>query len=258
MHINNLFNLSGRVAIVTGGSVGLGKQMAISLAEAGANLVLASRKAERCENTAKQIQKDSDNRTIAVGCDVSKPEEVRNLMDRTLQEFGKIDILVNNAGTSWGGPAIDYSVEGWKKVIDVNLSGTFFCCQQAGKIMIKQGGGKIINIGSIAMFVGGEPEYMDAVGYQASKGAVAVLTKDLAVKWARYNINVNAIAPGWFPTDMTEWTFKNNGEKIQRKIPMLRFGGDDELKGAILYLASDASNYVTGHILTVDGGWTIV
>ena len=258
MHIKKLFDLSGKVAIVTGGAVGLGKHMAEGLAESGAFLVVAARNFERCIKAAEQIQSDFGTKALAVKCNVSNPNDVKNLIESTLHTFGKIDILVNNAGTSWGEPAVDYSVEGWKKVIDVNLNGTFYCCQQAGKIMIKQGGGKIINIGSIAMFVGGEPEYMDAVGYQASKGAVAVLTKDLAVKWARYNINVNAIAPGWFRTDMTEWTFDQNGNEILRKIPMAKFGGDDDLKGAVIFLSSKASNYVTGHILSVDGGWTAV
>ncbi|NPV27537.1 MAG: SDR family oxidoreductase [Firmicutes bacterium] len=258
MHIKELFDLSGRVAIVTGGSVGLGQQMGIALAEAGANVVLAARKVERCEAAADKIKKELGVKAIPVRCDVSKWEDVENLVATTLKEFGKIDILVNNAGATWGAPAVDYPLKGWQKVIDVNINGTWFCCQQVGRVMIDQKRGKIINIASLAAFVGAEPEAMDAVAYQTSKGGVVALTRDLAVKWARYNINVNAIAPGWFPTDMTDFTLQKSGEILLRYIPMRRFGQDDELKGAVVYLASDASSYVTGHTLCVDGGYVIV
>ena len=258
MHLKELFDLSGRVAIVTGGSVGLGRQMAQALAEAGANVVLAARRVERCEAAAEMIRRETGTETLAVRCDVSSPEEVKNLVSQTLQRFAKIDILVNNAGATWGAPAVEFPLKGWRRCIGVNLDGTFFCCQEAGKVMIDQKGGKIINMASVTSFVGSEPEAMDAVAYQASKGAVVTLTKDLAVKWARYNVNVNAIAPGWFPSDMTDHTLANSGEVLLRHIPMRRFGAEDDLKGAIVFLASDASNYVTGHTLAVDGGYLAV
>jgi NAD(P)-dependent dehydrogenase (short-subunit alcohol dehydrogenase family) len=258
MHINNLFNIKGKVAIVTGGSVGLGAQMAGALGEAGANVALMARKVERCEVMAEKIRLECGVRTMALRCNVAEEAEVTEMIDSVLREFGRIDILVNNAGTTWGSPAVDFPFKGWKKVMDVNLNGTFFCCREAGRAMIKQGGGKIINMASIAGLVGAEPEKMDAVAYQASKAAVIGLTRDLAAKWARYNINVNAIAPGWFPTDMTAWAMEDHGKVIIEGIPMKRFGRDYELKGAVLFLASEASSYITGHILSVDGGESIV
>ncbi len=258
MHVNDLFNIKGKIALVTGGSVGLGAQMATALAEAGANVALSARKVERCEATAEKIGKECGVETMALRCDVGQESEVAAMFEALLKKFGRIDILVNNAGTNWGGPATEYPYKGWKKVMDVNVTGTFFCCQHAGRAMIKQGGGKIINIASVAGMLGFEPEKMDAVAYPASKGAVITLTRDLAAKWARHNINVNAIGPGWFPTDMTDWTMKDHGDLIVNGIPMKRFGKDYELKGAVLFLASEASSYVTGHTLFVDGGEVIV
>lgn len=258
MNIHQLFDLRGQVAIITGGSVGLGYQMATGLAEAGVNIVLTARKVDRCVAAAEKIRQETGVRTLAVGCNVSKLEEVQNLVAVTMKEFGRIDILVNNAGTTWGAPVLEYPLKGWQKVIDTNITGTFLCCQQVGRVMIEQKRGKIINIASAAAVMGAEPEKMDAVAYPASKAAVVALTKDLAAKWARYNINVNAIAPGWFPTDMSAWTLEHVGERLLQGIPMRRFGGDDELKGVVVFLASEASRYVTGHTLFVDGGETIV
>ena len=258
MHVKDLFNISGKVALVTGGSVGLGAQMATALAEAGADLILTARRVERCEATAEKIRRDCGVKVAALGCDVGEESQVREVVDRALQEFGRIDILINGAGTTWGAPAVDFPYKGWKKVLDVNLNGTFFCCREAGRAMIRQGRGKIVNIASIAGLIGAEPEKMDTVAYQASKTAVVGLTRDLAAKWARYHINVNAIAPGWFPTEMTAWTMEDHADLLLQGIPMKRFGGDDDLKGAVLFLASEASSYVTGHVLTVDGGEVIV
>lgn len=258
MHIKDLFNIQDKVAIITGGAVGLGEQMATALAEAGADVALSARKVERCKKTADKIRKECGVKTMALKCNVAEETDVKNMVDAVFSEFGRVDILINNAGTNWGASAVDYPVKGWDKVMDVNVKGTFFCCQHVGRIMIKQGGGKIVNIASVAGIMGSEPEKMDAVAYPASKGAVITLTRDLAAKWARYNINVNAIAPGWFPTDMTAWSMENHGELLTQGIPMRRFGKDYELKGAVLFLASEASSYVTGHILCVDGGEVIV
>ncbi len=253
MHVRQLFDLSGRVAVVTGGSTGLGLQFAEGLAELGANLVLCARKVERCEQAAEGLRR-LGVKVLALQCDVSNPQEVQGLVDRTVEEFGGIDVLVNNAGISWGCAPEDLSLDKWNKVMAVNATGTFLCAQAAGRVMIRQKRGKIINLASIAGLGGAPPEAMDAVAYNASKGAVIAFTRDLACKWARYNINVNAIAPGWFPTHMSEWILKHRQHLLLPNIPLGRFGGEDDLKGAIAFLASDASNYVTGQVLVVDGG----
>jgi gluconate 5-dehydrogenase len=187
-------------------------------------------------------------------CDVRDENEIAAVVARARSEFGSIDILVNNAGTSWGAPAAEYPIEGWQKVIDVNLTGLFRFSQGAARVMIEDGGGKIVNIASVAAFTGAPPELMDAVAYTASKGAVVALTRDLAVKWARHGITVNAIAPGWFPTDMSRLLLERHGDEFRRRIPLGRFGVPDDLKAAILFLAGPGSSFVTGQTLIVDGG----
>lgn len=252
MNVRQLLDLSGRVAIVTGGSVGLGRQIAEGLAEMGANLVLCARKKERCEQTAEQL-KSLGVETIALACDVKDPAAVQEMVNAATGRFGHIDILVNNAGTSWGAPVETMQLEHWNKVIETNLTGTFLCSQAVGKVMQQQKRGKIINIASVAA-LGGAPPELQAIGYHASKGGVISFTKDLACKWAMHNIQVNAIAPGWFPTHMSEWMLEHHREALLDKIPMRRFGGDHDLKGAAVFLASEASAYVTGDVLIVDGG----
>ncbi|MGI6549804.1 MAG: SDR family oxidoreductase [Syntrophomonadales bacterium] len=253
--IRELFDLSGQVAIVTGGAAGIGVQMAYALGEAGANLVIAARKLDRCVEAAQQMQKELGIRALPARCDVSQPQEIDSLYETVLREFGRVDILVNNSGANWGAPSLDYPLDGWNKVINTNVTGSWLMCQKAGQIMSRQMYGRIINLASLASFVGADPEVMDAVAYQTSKAAVAGLTKDLAVKWAPYNITVNAIAPGWFPSKMSQGTLSKSGEKILELIPLRRFGGDDELKAATLFLASPGASYCTGVILSVDGGW---
>ncbi len=249
-----LFDLSGKVAIVTGGGSGIGRQMAEALAEAGADLVLCARKAERCEQAAEELR-GLGVRTLGLGCDVREPEQVQAVVARARDDFGQVDILVNNAGTVWGGWPEDTPLEGWQKVIDVNLTGVFLCSQAVGCVMIEQGtGGKIVNIASVAALRGGPPEVMNAIAYNASKGGVVSFSRDLATKWARHGINVNAIAPGWFPSDMSNFVLDHHGEALYDHIPLRRFGGPDDLKGAVVFLASPASDYVTGHTLVVDGG----
>jgi NAD(P)-dependent dehydrogenase (short-subunit alcohol dehydrogenase family) len=252
MKVQRLFDLTGRVAIVTGGSVGLGRQMAEGLAEMGANLVLCARKKERCEQTAGELQK-LGVKTMALGCDVKNPAAVQAVVDAAVNEFGRVDILINNAGTSWGAPVESMTLDQWNKVIETNLTGTFLFSQAVGKTMIKQRRGKIINIASVAGLRGSSPNF-SAIGYSASKGGVIIFTKDLACKWGMHNIHVNAIAPGWFPTDMSGKVIERNKETILAGAPLGRFGGPDDLKGAAVFLASDASDFVTGHILVVDGG----
>jgi NAD(P)-dependent dehydrogenase (short-subunit alcohol dehydrogenase family) len=250
--VRELFDLSGRVAIVTGGSMGLGRQMAEGLAEMGANLVLCARKKERCVQTAEELQK-LGVKTLALGCDVRNPAEIQNVVDATLAQFGRIDILINNAGTSWGAPVEEMRLEHWNKVIETNLTGTFLFSQAVGKAMIAQRRGKIINIASVAGIQGAPPEFQ-AIGYHASKGGVIIFTKDLACKWGIHNIQVNAIAPGWFPTNMSQVLIERHKDTFLSRIPLHRFGNDQDLKGAAVFLASEASDFVTGHVLVVDGG----
>ncbi|MCY9516821.1 SDR family oxidoreductase [Paenibacillus apiarius] len=254
MNAKQLFDLTGRTAIVTGGGRGLGAQIAQGLAEAGANLVLCSRNVETCEETVTRIQQDTGVSCAAMACDVRNPEDVRRVVEQTAATFGRIDILVNNSGASWGAPAVDMPLEAWNKVMDINVTGTFLMSQAVGRVMIEQNGGKIINIASIAGLSGTDPKWLDAVGYSASKGAVIAFTRDLAVKWGKHHININAIAPGFFPTKMTREILHQGGEQILSLTPLGRLGSDSDLKGSAVFLASDASNYMTGAVLTVDGG----
>jgi NAD(P)-dependent dehydrogenase (short-subunit alcohol dehydrogenase family) len=246
----NLFDLSGKVAVVTGGGTGIGRQMAHGLADAGAELVLCARKVERCEEAAREMA----TRALALSCNVTDPDSVNAMVTRTLDEFGHVDILVNNAGTVWGAAPEDIPLEGWQKVVNVNLTGVFLCAQAVGRAMIERGeGGKIVNIASVAGLHGAPAEVVNTLPYHATKGGVIALTRDLAWKWARHGINVNAIAPGWFPSDMANFVIDSNPELAQR-IPLGRFGGPEDLKGVVVFLSSRASDYVTGHTLVVDGG----
>jgi NAD(P)-dependent dehydrogenase (short-subunit alcohol dehydrogenase family) len=252
MNVKQLSDLTGRVAIVTGGSIGLGRQMAEGLAEMGANLVLCARKKERCQQAAADLQK-LGVKTLALTCDVKNPADIQQVVDATMAQFGHIDILINNAGTSWGAPVEEMRLEHWNKVIETNLTGTFLFSQAVGKIMIGQRRGKIINIASVAGLHGAPPEFQ-AIGYHASKGGVIIFTKDLACKWGIHNIQVNSIAPGWFPTNMSQVLIERNKDTFLKTIPLRRFGNENDLKGAAVFLASAASDFVTGHVLVVDGG----
>ncbi|RPJ95110.1 glucose 1-dehydrogenase [Rummeliibacillus sp. TYF005] len=257
MTVFDLFNLRGKTAIVTGGGQGLGAQIAEGFAEAGANVVLCSRKQETCVEKAQELT-SLGVEAIGLACDVTKQEDVEKLVEKVIQQFGRIDILVNNSGATWGTPAVDMPVEAWKKVIDVNLTGTFLMSQAVGREMIKQQSGKIINVSSVAGLNGTHPDFLDTVGYNASKGAVITLTKDLAAKWGQYNINVNAIAPGFFPTKMSKVVIERGQDYIMKATPLARLGSDEDLKGVAVFLASKASDYVTGDIIRVDGGMTAV
>ncbi len=256
MNVKELFNLSGKTAIVTGGYTGIGRQMAEGLAEAGADLVIAARNLDGCIKTAGEISKSTGVETLPLKCDVSKENDVRGMVEETLKKFGKVDILVNNAGIAMGGLPEETSLEDWENILSVNLTGTFLCCREAGKEMIKVKSGKIINISSVMGYQ--TTHLVSAPHYVASKGAVVTLTKDLAVRWIKHNINVNAIAPGWFPTNMTEPVLSPEmmgmGEELLKCIPSGRFGGGDDLKGVTVLLASKASDYIVGEIIVVDGG----
>jgi len=257
MTVLDLFSLKGKTAIVTGGGRGLGAQIAQGFAEAGANVVLCSRKVEACEVVAAELAK-LGVQTLALACDVTKSDDVANVVSKTIDTFGNIDILVNNSGASWGTPAVEMPYEAWQKVFDVNVNGTFLMSQAVGKKMLEQKSGKIINIASIAGLGGTLPDFMDTIGYNASKGAVITLTKDLAVKWGPYGVNVNAIAPGFFPTKMSNVLIERGQEYLMGATPLKRLGSENDLKGVALFLAAAASDYVTGDVIVVDGGMSSI
>lgn len=249
-----MFSLKGKVAVVTGASSGLGVTFAQALAEVGANIVLAARRVDKLNEVADTITK-LGVKVRPIQCDVSQQSQVQSLMDETVKTFGRLDILVNNAGVAAMSPATDISVEDWNRVVSVNLTGTFLCARTAAKQMMKGTGGKIVNIASIYGAVG---DVFPASPYYATKGAVINLTRDLAVEWAPFKINVNAIAPGFFPSEMTEGIFADPHylEYINKQTPLGRTGNAEDLKGAVVFLASAASDYVTGQTIFVDGGWT--
>jgi gluconate 5-dehydrogenase len=251
--VKQLMNLEGRVGVVTGGATGLGLQMAEALAEAGANVVICSRKLANCEEAAHLIEK-LGVKALAYGCDVTKPAEVEALKDATMKKFKRVDILINNAGRAWVAPPEDTPLDRWQQVIDLNVTAPFICAQVFGREMIKARHGKIINIGSVAGLVGRNPKGYNSIAYGASKGALVNFTRDLAVKWAQHNIQVNAICPGFFVTPINIKMFNKAREEILREIPLGRTGGEDDLKGLTVLLASDASNFMTGTVIPVDGG----
>lgn len=257
-NIQNLFNLKDKTALVTGGSRGLGLQMAFALGEAGARIMLSSRKAADLEDATAELQAAGiDARWIAADC--AKEEDIARLADETLSRMGEVDILVNNAGAAWGSPAEDHPLEAWDKVMNLNVRGYFLLSQQmAKKSMIGRKQGSIINIASIAG-LGGNPPEMQTIAYNTSKGAVINFTRALAAEWGRYNIRVNAICPGFFPSKMTAGTLQALGEeKLAAHAPLKRLGDDEDLKGLTVLYASDAGKHITGQWLAVDGGVSIV
>jgi gluconate 5-dehydrogenase len=256
MRVQELFDLTGKVAIVTGGSRGLGLEIAEGLAEAGASVTITGRR-RRWLDPAEQGLRDQGYVVLAIEADITDPEGVRQTVDATVERFGGVDILINNAGLSWAEPTLELPLDKWKMVIDVNLTGVWLMSQAIAPKLIERGGGKIVNISSITGQMGIEPELMESVPYHASKGGVDALTRDLAVKWARHNIHVNAVAPGYFPTRMTDYLVKTVEDRMAELSVFHRLGREGELKGAVLFLASRASDFVTGQVLNVDGGSTI-
>jgi gluconate 5-dehydrogenase len=254
-NIKELFDLTGKTAIVTGGSRGIGKEMAEALAEAGSNLMLCARRREWLDKTVNEFAERGFSVAGKIG-DVSKPEEVQAIVDSTVKRFGAVDVLVNNAGVSWGGSPEEMTLEQWQKVIDVNLTGCFLFAQAAGREMLKNSSGSIINIASIAGLTSSAngPFY---AGYVASKAGLIGLTRELAASWGRRGIRVNAIAPGFFHSRLADTVIDIYERSIQENNIIPRVGNEGELKGTVVFLASEASSYITGQTIAVDGGLTV-
>jgi len=253
--INELFQLTGRAAIVTGGSRGLGREMAEGFAEAGASLMLCARRDEWLAPTVAELRARGF-KVEGLLCDVARPADVQAVVDATMRAYGRIDILVNNAGVTWAAEPEDMPLEKWQRVVDINLTGAFLFSQTAGREMLKRGSGVIINIASIAGMhasVQG-PHY---AAYAATKAGLVGLTRELAVSWARKGIRVNAIAPGFFHSRLADGAIEMNEASIKASSPIPRVGDAGELKGVAVFLAADASNYITGQTIVVDGGRTI-
>ena len=256
--VQSLFDLTGQVALVTGGSRGLGLQIAEALGEAGAKIMLTSRKAADLEEATAHLQaRGIDARWIAA--DAAKPEEANRVVAETMERLGQIDILVNNAGATWGAPAEDHPLEAWDKVMDLNIRSLFVFAQAVAKAsMIPRKSGRIINVASIAG-LSSNLGAMKTIAYNTSKGAAVNFTRALAGEWGQYGITVNALAPGFFPSKMTKGLLAAVGEdKMAAHAPLNRIGDDDDLKGAALLFASKAGKHITGHILAVDGGVSAV
>ncbi|HEY0657769.1 MAG TPA: glucose 1-dehydrogenase [Pyrinomonadaceae bacterium] len=254
-HIKDLFDLSGKTAIVTGGSRGIGKEMAEGLAEAGANLMLCARRAEWLDETVAEFRANNYNVEGKI-CDVAKPEDIQAVVDETVNKFGAIDVLINNAGISWGAMPEEMPLVRWQQVLDVNLTGCFLFAQAAGREMLKRQSGSIINIASISGITSSAngPFY---AGYAASKAGLIGLTRELAASWGRKGIRVNAIAPGFFHSRLADSVIDIYERSIQENNVIPRIGEEGELKGAVVFLASEASSYITGQTIVVDGGMTI-
>lgn len=246
------FSLKGKTAIVIGASRGLGQGMAWALAEAGADLALIARTASSLDELAKEV-KGLNRRCLILPKDISKPSEIQIMVNRVIETFGKIDILINSQGTQVRKPAFEMTEQDWEGLISVNLKSVFFSCQAVGRQMAKQGKGKIINVASLTSMIG----LPNISIYGASKGGVAQLTKALAVEWAPHHINVNAVLPGYYKTALTEDLFKNEEKTkwVLSRIPMGRTGLPEDLAGTVVFLSSEASDYITGQIIPVDGGW---
>ncbi len=260
MSVKQRFDLTGKAALVTGGSRGLGLQMAEALAEMGARLALVARKGDELDEAAAELRAQWGADVVTLVADLSKPAAIGPVVERAIAALGPIDVLINNAGTTWGAATIDHPLEAWQKVVDLNLTSMFVVCQEVGRrSMLPRRQGKIINIASILGLVGGgDPGRPATLAYNTTKGGVVNFTRSLAAEWAQYNINVNAIAPGFFPTKMTKGVLEMMGEAVAAKAPLKRVGGPEDLKGLTVLLASDAGAFITGQIVAVDGGVTAV
>ena len=259
MSVKQLFDLAGRTALVTGGSRGLGLQMAEALGEMGARVALTARKRDELELAVAHLT-PLGIEAVALECDMSKAAAIAPLVESAIAALGPIDILVNNAGTTWGAATLEHPLEAWQKVIDLNLTAMFLMSQEVGRrCMVPRRSGKVINIASILGLVGGgDPGRPATIAYNTSKGGVISFTRALAAEWAQYNINVNAIAPGFFPTKMTKGIMEMLGDEVANKAPLKRVGGPEDLKGLTVLFASDACAFITGQVVAVDGGVTAI
>ena len=258
MHVKDLFDLKGRVAVVTGGSRGLGLQMAEALGELGAKVALTARKQSELDEAVAKLSKAGID-AKAFACDLGKREAIAPVADALLAHYGKVDILVNNAGATWGAPAEDHPLEAWDKLVNLNLSGAFVLSQLIAKrSMIPAKWGRIINISSVNGLFANDARLVKTAAYVATKHGLVGLTKQLAAEWGAYGITVNAICPGFFPSKMTAATLDTAGKFVREGTPTQRLGNDDDLKGTVALLASEASRHITGQAIVVDGGATIV
>jgi NAD(P)-dependent dehydrogenase (short-subunit alcohol dehydrogenase family) len=258
MSVKQLFDISGRTALITGGSRGLGLQLAEALAEQGARVALVARKADELEAAHVHLKSRLGVDALPLVCDLSDTAAIPTLVERAVAALGPIDILVNNAGATWGAATLDHPLEAWNKVVALNLTAMFVLTREVGRrCMVPRRRGKIINIASILGLVGGgDPGRAPTLAYNTTKGGVVSFTRSLAVEWAQYDVNVNAIAPGFFPTKMTQGVLEAAGDAIADRAPLRRLGGPEDLKGLVALLASDASAFITGQIIAVDGGVT--
>jgi gluconate 5-dehydrogenase len=258
MQVKELFDLEGQVALITGGSRGLGLQMAEALGEMGAKLALSARKVHELEEAAAHLR-GLGHEVLIHPADLSDAAAAQPLVDAVMARWGRIDILVNNAGASWGAPAEEHPLDAWHKVMNLNVTALFVLSQAVARAsMIARGSGKIINIASIAGLVGTDPHFMPTIAYNTSKGAVVNFTRSLGAEWARHGIQVNAIAPGVFPSKMSRGMIDRAEQYILDHTPMRRLGTDDDLKGVTVLLASRASDYMTGVVIPVDGGYCAI
>ena len=258
MSVKQLFDLSGRIALVTGGSRGLGLQIAEALGEMGAKLALTARKKNELDEAVAHLAKQGIEASAFV-CDIGKRDQIPALVDAVLAKFKKIDILVNNAGTSWGAPAEDHPLEAWDKLINLNLTGTFLLSQQVAKrSMIPARWGRIINVASVAGLIGSDPRVVETVSYNATKHGVVGLTRQLAAEWGEHGILVNAICPGFFPSKMSRGVLEKTAALVTEVTPNRRLGNEEDLKGIAVLLASEASRHITGQAIAVDGGAIII
>jgi len=258
MSVKQLFDLRGRVAIVTGGSRGLGMQIAEALGEMGAKVALTARKKNELDEAVAHLARLGVDASAWV-CDIGKREQIAPVAEAILARYGKADILVNNAGATWGAPAEDHPLEAWDKLVNVNLTGPFVLTQLiAKKSMIPAKYGRIINVASIAGLMGQDVRIVRTIAYNATKGGLVNFTRALAAEWGEHGITVNAICPGFFPSKMTKGTLETTGELIRDWTPTKRLGGEEDLKGLAVLLASDASRHITGQAIAVDGGATVI
>jgi gluconate 5-dehydrogenase len=258
MKVRDLLDLSGRVALVTGGSRGLGLQIAEALGECGAKVAISARKQDELQEAKRRLSSQGVHCESFV-CDIGKRADIPGFAEAVLKQFGKIDILVNNAGATWGAPAEDHPLEAWDKLVNVNLTGAFLLTQLVGKrSMIPAKWGRVINVASIAGLMGQDPRIVRTIAYNATKGGLVNFTRALAAEWGQYGITVNAICPGFFPSKMTRATLDSLAKLILETTPNHRLGNDDDLKGLAVLLASEASRHITGQAIAVDGGATVI